>query len=167
MLRATPATRSLLLKFATGASAPPMGGFRSLGLSSARGGRDNAAPFTIVRFDREVAGGTAKLPTAATCFNMLRIPAYESFRELEERLMTAVRHGCEGFTKGLQNVCGLGAARILFQRTWHATGTATDCVVPLALREARAEGTAGNSLWSCPEETSAPRSRLCSSDGRG
>jgi len=38
------------------------------------------------------------LPTASTCFNLLKIPAYTSKRHLTNKLLTAIRHGSQGFT---------------------------------------------------------------------
>ena len=37
------------------------------------------------------------LPTAATCFNTLRLPEYPSEAILQHRVATALRHGVEGF----------------------------------------------------------------------
>jgi hypothetical protein len=40
------------------------------------------------------------LPTAATCFNQLRLPEYPSEAILQHRIATALRHGVEGFGFG-------------------------------------------------------------------
>ena len=40
------------------------------------------------------------LPTAATCFNQLRLPEYPSEAVLQHRVATALRHGVEGFSFG-------------------------------------------------------------------
>ena len=40
------------------------------------------------------------LPTAATCFNQLRLPEYPSEAVLQHRVATALRHGVEGFGFG-------------------------------------------------------------------
>lgn len=45
--------------------------------------------FTIRRDDQ----GTQKLPTAQTCFNRLKLPAYPSKEELRDRLLLAVEGG--------------------------------------------------------------------------
>lgn len=49
--------------------------------------------FTIVRAD----DSTEKLPNASTCFNMLRLPEYESREQLRDRLLVSIRFGSEGF----------------------------------------------------------------------
>lgn len=41
---------------------------------------------------------TKMLPTASTCFNILKIPAYSTKRLLTNKLLTAIRHGSQGFT---------------------------------------------------------------------
>lgn len=41
-------------------------------------------------------GGTNRLPTAATCFNTLLLPEYDSKEVLRNRLEVAVEE-CEGF----------------------------------------------------------------------
>ena len=92
-------TRSLLLKFCTGAAGPPVGGFRALTLHS-RGGNIGPLPFTINRVEISPTLQRREdlpLPTAATCFNLLKLPSYRSYGELEEKLLTAVRLGSEGF----------------------------------------------------------------------
>ena len=45
---------------------------------------------------RSLADATS-LPTAATCFNQLKLPQYETFEDLEAKVLVAIRHGCEGF----------------------------------------------------------------------
>lgn len=102
----------LVLQFVTGSSRVPFGGFgamvRSLefplplhplpefssplsSLPQASGG--NSMSFTIVRAD----DSTEKLPNASTCFNMLRLPEYESREQLRDRLLVSIRFGSEGF----------------------------------------------------------------------
>ena len=48
--------------------------------------------FTLAR-----AGATGALPTASTCFNMLKMPPYATFAEAHAALLVAARHGSEGF----------------------------------------------------------------------
>ncbi|GAB5360522.1 hypothetical protein AAMO2058_000635600 [Amorphochlora amoebiformis] len=91
----SPHQRRLLLKFVTACSHPPLLGFK-----------DMSPPFTI-RFvpleDRSPAKTkpllsrifdrnpkTGQLPTAATCFNMLKLPLYRSQKALTEKLIMAI-----------------------------------------------------------------------------
>ena len=50
-------------------------------------------------FPRGDAGAFA-LPTAATCFNTLRLPEYPTYEALEQHVTIALRHGVEGFSFG-------------------------------------------------------------------
>lgn len=36
---------------------------------------------------------TARLPTASTCFNLLKLPNYKSRKSLKEKLLYAIRSG--------------------------------------------------------------------------
>ena len=84
----SPEERGLLLKLATGASAPPAGGFKELQ------GMGGPQAFTIQR----VNAPAHHLPTASTCFNLLKIPGgYASYKDLERKLLAAVRFGSGGF----------------------------------------------------------------------
>jgi len=71
----TQAELSLLLKFVTSCSRSPPLGFK-----------DMHPPFTLrrvpIRRDKD------RLPTASTCFNILKLPAYSSWKE------SAVGSGC-------------------------------------------------------------------------
>ena len=85
--------RALLLRLATGSSRVPIGGFASLqGLSGPH-------KFTLMR----IGGATCskedaeRLPSASTCFNTLKLPAYPSCEHLERKLLSAVRFGAGGF----------------------------------------------------------------------
>ncbi|XP_057315397.1 uncharacterized protein LOC130656537 [Hydractinia symbiolongicarpus] len=78
--------KSLLLKFTTGSPCVPMGGFKQMR------GLGGPTLFTI--------GSTSekdKLPHASTCFNLLSLPVYSSEEIFKEKLLIAIRHGCEGF----------------------------------------------------------------------
>ena len=79
--------RGLLLKLATGASAPPAGGFKELQ------GMAGPQMFTLQR----VSAPSHHLPTASTCFNTLKMPTYATFEDLERKLLAAVRFGSSGF----------------------------------------------------------------------
>ena len=72
--------RSRLLMFVTSCSRPPLLGFKNLKPS-----------FTIARYMED-----DKLPTSATCFNMLKLPVYSSVEELKSKLIIALKE-CEGF----------------------------------------------------------------------
>ena len=88
--RMSAAQRAALLFFCTGSTCVPAMGFAHL---MGYGGRQQ-------RFALElVPGPSTRLPSAATCFNTLRLPAYGSEAELEQRLLLAVE-GAEGFDEG-------------------------------------------------------------------
>lgn len=75
-----------LLQFVTGTSRVPWGGFSNLsGISGSL--------FTISMTD----GSSNMLPTASTCFNLLKFPKYNSKDELQSKLMVAVTCGSVGF----------------------------------------------------------------------
>jgi len=69
--------RSKLLKFVTSCPRQPLMGFKQL-----------QPAFTISRMD---GAGDDKLPTASTCFNILRLPPYSSKAVLQDRLLYAIR----------------------------------------------------------------------------
>ena len=68
--------RALLVKFVTSCERPPSLGFSSLD-----------PPFSIQRG----AADDSRLPTASTCFNVLKLPAYSSKSALQEKLLVAIR----------------------------------------------------------------------------
>ena len=82
----TPEERALLLQFSTGSSKVPLGGFAGLQ------GSGEIMPFTISR-----THDSAKLPTASTCFNLLKLPNYKSFETVKAKLKIAIKFGAEGF----------------------------------------------------------------------
>eukprot|EP00729_Bicosta_minor_P005417 gene5417-2965_t len=45
------------------------------------------------------AGGPDRLPTAATCFNLLKMPRYTSEEQLRDRLLMAANNA-QGFDEG-------------------------------------------------------------------
>ena len=71
--------RAALLKFATSCSRPPLLGFAHL-----------LPAFCVHRATDE----EGRLPTAATCMNLLKLPPYESKEVLKERLTYAIEAGC-------------------------------------------------------------------------
>jgi len=72
-----------LLRFVTSCSRPPSLGFGSL-----------VPKFTIQRVD---GGCDAMLPTASTCFNILKLPPYSSSKIMREKLLLALGEGSVGF----------------------------------------------------------------------
>jgi len=72
--------RCQLLHFATGSSRLPPSGFEGM-----------SPKFTVTLIKGEVGN----CPTAHTCGNQLELPAYSSKKELQEKLLLAIR--CEGF----------------------------------------------------------------------
>lgn len=81
---------ALLLQFVTGTSKVPLEGFKALqGISGPQ-------KFQIHR----AYGPNNRLPSAHTCFNQLDLIEYDSKEQLEDRLMTAIREGSEGFGFG-------------------------------------------------------------------
>ncbi|KAG2440299.1 hypothetical protein HXX76_004410 [Chlamydomonas incerta] len=85
----TPAEQAALLRFVTSCSRPPLGGFRYLqppltlhkvdcdaGLFAAIGGRD-----------------VDRLPSASTCYNMLKLPNYRRAATLKTKLLYSITSG--------------------------------------------------------------------------
>eukprot|EP00741_Cyanophora_paradoxa_P002456 tig00000076_g2380.t1 len=81
--------RRALLKFATSCSRPPLLGFGHL-----------QPPFTIHQVQTQATTSfsffglgvqdTDRLPTAATCFNTLKLPAYKKKKTMREKLLQAI-----------------------------------------------------------------------------
>eukprot|EP00539_Tryblionella_compressa_P016401 CAMPEP_0178856842 /NCGR_PEP_ID=MMETSP0746-20121128/24153_1 /TAXON_ID=913974 /ORGANISM="Nitzschia punctata, Strain CCMP561" /LENGTH=344 /DNA_ID=CAMNT_0020523065 /DNA_START=45 /DNA_END=1078 /DNA_ORIENTATION=+ len=69
-----------LLRFVTSCERPPPLGFASM-----------TPPFTIQRVGIMRDGD--KLPTASTCFNVLKLPTYSSEKVMKERLLYAIESG--------------------------------------------------------------------------
>ena len=83
--------RRALLRFCTGSARPPAAGFAHL-----MGYSGQQQRFRLQR----VEGGSERLPTAATCFNTLRLPDnYTGKVQLLERLQRAMHEG-GGFDEG-------------------------------------------------------------------
>jgi ubiquitin-protein ligase E3 C len=78
----SPSQLRSLLRFVTSCARPPSLGFSCL-----------EPKFTIQRVD----GGDAMLPTASTCFNILKLPSYRSAKILREKLLLALGEGSVGF----------------------------------------------------------------------
>ena len=75
----TPEQQGQVLKFVTSCSRPPLLGFRYL----------------EPRLGIHVLDGSTKerLPTAATCLNLLKLPPYRDKRTMREKLLLAVSAG--------------------------------------------------------------------------
>ena len=83
--------RTQLLHFCTGSARVPATGFGSL-----MGYHGQQQRFRLQRLADE---DTARLPTASTCFNTLRLPPYPSEAELRGKLRVALA-GSQGFDEG-------------------------------------------------------------------
>lgn len=86
--RLSPAQQGNLLKFITSCSRQPLLGFSQL-----------HPPLGIQRvplhengMDIPLEGVSARLPTAATCMNLLKLPQYSSVEELETKLALAISY---------------------------------------------------------------------------
>lgn len=84
--------RAALLRFVTGSSRPPLGGFKAL-----------HPPFTLHRVVSDASllaalGGrdVSALPSASTCFNTLKLPDYRRPATLRRKLLYALQ-ACAGF----------------------------------------------------------------------
>ncbi len=73
----TPENKMRFLKFCTSCSRPPIMGFQEL-----------TPPFTLQLLP--IAHDSERLPTAQTCFNMLRLPTYSSHEVLKTKLEYAI-----------------------------------------------------------------------------
>jgi len=80
----TDTERGLLLRFCTGCSRVPMGGFQQL---------KPQFNISIIPYCEDTS-----LPTAATCFNLLKLPKYPSERSLRKNVLIAITYGSEGFS---------------------------------------------------------------------
>jgi hypothetical protein len=87
------AQRRALLKFTTGSTRPPVQGFKHL-----------HPPFTIHKVVGEhgafaafgFGADVARLPSASTCFNTLKLPNYRRSSTMREKLRYALAEG-KGF----------------------------------------------------------------------
>jgi len=68
------------LQFVTGSPKLPVGGFRSLN-----------PPLTVVKKSGGYGNSDDELPSAMTCYNYLKIPAYSSYEVFCERFRLALR----------------------------------------------------------------------------
>lgn len=77
MHKFTDLQRRQLLRFVTSCSRPPLLGFKDLD-----------PPFCI-----QNAGDTDRLPSASTCMNLLKLPAFSKEETLSEKLVYAIQSG--------------------------------------------------------------------------
>ena len=84
-----PQHREALLEFCTGSAAVPACGFAAL-----RGLNGGLRRFELQRVD----SAPDNLPTAATCFNTLRLPEYQTEEDLRKKLSDALALS-EGFAE--------------------------------------------------------------------
>jgi hypothetical protein len=70
--------RGRLVRFVTSCERPPSLGFGAL-----------QPPFTLQRID----GDDDRLPSASTCFNVLKLPAYSSKAKMREKILHSIRSG--------------------------------------------------------------------------
>ncbi|VDK88232.1 unnamed protein product [Litomosoides sigmodontis] len=68
------------LQFVTGSPKLPVGGFRSLN-----------PPLTVVKKSGSYGNGDDELPSAMTCYNYLKIPAYSTYEVFQKRFDVALR----------------------------------------------------------------------------
>jgi hypothetical protein len=80
------ADQGKFLQFVTGSSRPPLLGFSAMN-----------PPFSIrrteVKSHLNLIVDIDRLPTAATCFNLLKLPPYMNKTNLKEKLLTSIRSG--------------------------------------------------------------------------
>jgi ubiquitin-protein ligase E3 B len=90
--------KALFLKFVTACSRPPLLGFRHLQppftVQCVSG--DGGDTPSVLAFFGMGRNETHRLPTASTCFNLLKLPNFKSRAVLRERLLYAIRAG-QGF----------------------------------------------------------------------
>ena len=87
--------RALFLKFVTSCSKPPLLGFAHLQppftvQCVAADGDETPSVLTFFGMGRKETG---RLPTASTCFNLLKLPNFRSKKVLREKLLYAIRSG--------------------------------------------------------------------------
>ncbi|RHY70701.1 hypothetical protein DYB30_013128, partial [Aphanomyces astaci] len=76
----SPSERGLFLRFVTSCQRAPVLGFHSF-----------PPPFCVQKIS--IRSDDVKLPSAATCFNTLKLPTYSSYKVLREKLLTAITSG--------------------------------------------------------------------------
>ncbi|ORY66710.1 HECT-domain-containing protein [Neocallimastix californiae] len=92
--------KQLFLKFTTSCSKPPVGGFEYLNppltiryVPMDDDGNVEIKPFEAFKSVFGLAKDTTRLPTASTCFNLLKLPPYQKKSTLKEKLRYAINAG--------------------------------------------------------------------------
>lgn len=80
--------RAMLLQFSTGSPRLPPGGFKEL-----KGATGDSCLFTLTKGPE----GGGSLPTASTCFNLFKLPCYESLEVTRKKIQIALLCGARGF----------------------------------------------------------------------
>jgi E3 ubiquitin-protein ligase HACE1 len=88
MERSNVDTHRKVLQFVTGSTNVPLGGFKQLR------GVDSKVKFNISRAPKD----NGALPTASTCFNMLKLPNFTSQIDFEKKLEMSISDGRLGFS---------------------------------------------------------------------
>jgi E3 ubiquitin-protein ligase HACE1 len=88
MDRQCPQMHRNVLQFVTGSTNLPLGGFKALR------GVESKVKFNITIAPKD----NGALPTASTCFNMLKFPSFRSQADFESKLELAVQNGRCGFS---------------------------------------------------------------------
>ena len=87
--------RALFLKFATSCSKPPLLGFAHLHpaftVQCVQG--DGSDVPSVLAFFGMGRKETTRLPTTATCFNLLKLPNFRNKKVLREKLLFSIRSG--------------------------------------------------------------------------
>jgi len=105
-----PEDQKLFLRYVTSCSKPPLSGFKSLNpaftvrsvdsdpATSAASSAGIGPPTVVGTLSAffgigasSAANDTDRLPSASTCFNLLKLPVYKSKKHLKERLLYAIR----------------------------------------------------------------------------
>ena len=86
----TPSQRAALLRFITSTSRAPLGGFQHLQPPLTIHKVDcGASPLALLGAGKDVD----RLPSASTCYNMLKLPNYRRASTLREKLLYAINSG--------------------------------------------------------------------------
>ncbi|ORX84424.1 HECT-domain-containing protein [Anaeromyces robustus] len=92
--------KQLFLKFTTSCSKPPVGGFEYLNppltirfVPMDEEGNVDLKPLEAFKSVFGLAKDTTRLPTASTCFNLLKLPPYQKKSTLKEKLKYAINAG--------------------------------------------------------------------------
>ena len=87
--------RALFLKFVTSCSKPPLLGFKHLqpAFTIQCVSADGSEVPSVLAFFGMGRKETSRLPTASTCFNLLKLPNFKNKKVLKEKLLYSIRSG--------------------------------------------------------------------------